>query len=320
MAHATWNHSSHRSQEQQLLLSSLKLFYKRASINYRRPYAASTAHRNIITSLQMGPLSRNFLSFSCPCWTSSHYLRLITKPLLKKVSSNQEASTSSCINTALKISHKIFIAETSFWAAIELAKLSVPPRALHLHTRVPCKLSEESRADYRTLLALLLIANCDAFLATSVFLPSKLSARLLQWRLQYFLLHIKPPWNSFDNCIAEISFWPRRALINAAHPQVHFNSTQECYTSSQKNPERTTASSSTSYHRWWCTSRNLRPFAISILINPLGITNLLCQLSNKLGMPIYLVNEIAFPPLTSNSTKCCTHQMSPSDQLSSPME
>ena len=37
VAHATWHHSSPRSQEQQLLLSSLKRFYKPASINYRRP-------------------------------------------------------------------------------------------------------------------------------------------------------------------------------------------------------------------------------------------------------------------------------------------
>ena len=37
VAHATWQNSSHRSQEQQLLLSSLKLFYKPARINYRRP-------------------------------------------------------------------------------------------------------------------------------------------------------------------------------------------------------------------------------------------------------------------------------------------
>ena len=37
-------------------------------------------------------------------------------------------------------------------------------------------------------------------------------------------------------------------------------------------------------------------------------------------MPIYLINEIAFPPLTSNNTKCCTNLMSSSDQLSSPMD
>ena len=37
VAQATWHHSSSHSQEQQLLLSSLKRFYKPASINYRRP-------------------------------------------------------------------------------------------------------------------------------------------------------------------------------------------------------------------------------------------------------------------------------------------
>ena len=115
--------------------------------------------------------------------------------------------------------------------------------------------SEESRADYRALLALLLIANRDAFLTTSVLLPSPFSARLLQWRLQYFLLHNKPPWNSGDNFIAEINFWPRITLFNTAHHQVHFYSTQECYTLSQKNPEWTNASSrASSYCRWWRTS------------------------------------------------------------------
>ena len=37
-------------------------------------------------------------------------------------------------------------------------------------------------------------------------------------------------------------------------------------------------------------------------------------------MPIYLINQIAFPPLPSNNTKCCTYLMSPSDQLSSPID
>ena len=37
VAHATWHHSSPCSQEQQLLLSSLKLLYQPSSINYFRP-------------------------------------------------------------------------------------------------------------------------------------------------------------------------------------------------------------------------------------------------------------------------------------------
>ena len=37
VAHATWHLSPHLSQEQHLLLFSLKLVYKHASINYRRP-------------------------------------------------------------------------------------------------------------------------------------------------------------------------------------------------------------------------------------------------------------------------------------------
>ena len=48
---------------------------------------------------------------------------------------NQEASTSSCTKTALEISHKIFIAETSFWAAIALAILSTTAGASQHHNR-----------------------------------------------------------------------------------------------------------------------------------------------------------------------------------------
>ena len=223
--------SSHRSQEQQLLLSSLKLFYRPDSINYHRPYSCkhcSSQHHYVPSD---GPSFTQFLVLLLPMLILFSQLPSHYQVTSQQVSPNQEAPTSPCMKTALKISHMIFIAETSFWAAIALARLSVPPRALHRHTRVPCKLSEESRADYQTLLALLLIANCDAF-----------STRLLLWRLQYFLLHIKPPWNSDNYFIAEISFWPRIALINTVHPQMHFKSTQECHTLSRKNPGRTNAS------------------------------------------------------------------------------
>ena len=162
--------------------------------------------------------------------------------------------------------------------------------------------------------------QCCPLFTTSVSLPCPLSARLLHWRLQYFLLHIKPPWNFDDNFIAEIDFWLWIALIDTAHPQVHFSSSEKCQASSQKNPVQTTATSGTSYDRWWCTSRDLRPFAMSILINLFGITILLCLSPSKLGMAIYLINEIAFPPLTSNYTKWCAHLMSPSDQVSSLMD
>ena len=102
---------------------------------------------------------------------------------------------------------------------------------------------------------------------------------------------------------------------------MHLNSTQECHTLSQKNPERTnTYSRAPSYSQRLCTTRDLRPNASCIVIDLLGVTNLLCMSPNKLGMPVYLVNRIAFPPLTSNNTKCCTHLMFPSDQLSSPMD
>ena len=46
-----------------------------------QPIAACTAHCNIITSLQMGPLSRNFLPFSCHLWCTSHDFRASTKSI-----------------------------------------------------------------------------------------------------------------------------------------------------------------------------------------------------------------------------------------------
>ena len=121
--------------------------------------------------------------------------------------------------------------------------------------------------------------------------------------------------------LQKLIFLLQIALTNAAHPQVHFNDTQEYQASSQKNPERTNATSSaSSYRRWWCTSRDLRPFARSTLIDLLGITILLCLSPNKLGMAIYLINEMVFLHLASNNTKYCAHLMSPSDQLSSPVD
>ena len=70
--------------------------------------ATSTAHRNIITSLQIGPLSCNFLRFSCLCWSSSHNLRLITKPLLNKSPQTKRPQLLPCMKTALKISQHFY--------------------------------------------------------------------------------------------------------------------------------------------------------------------------------------------------------------------
>ena len=167
----TCHHSSPRSQEQQLLLFSLKLFYKPASINYHRPKLQA-----LLIATSSRPFKQAlFRITSCACPVNAGPLLTTSVSLpshfSKKSPQNQEASTSPCLKTALKIRHKIFIAETSFWAAITLARLSAPPRALHRHRRVPCKLSEESRANYQTLLALL-IAITDAALTTSAPLPS----------------------------------------------------------------------------------------------------------------------------------------------------
>ena len=80
VAHATWHLSSHRSQEQQLLLSSLRFFYKPAGINYHRPQLeACIAHHH--HAPPAGPLSGNFLRSSCHHCCTSHNLRAFTKSI-----------------------------------------------------------------------------------------------------------------------------------------------------------------------------------------------------------------------------------------------
>ena len=128
-------------------------------------------------------------------------------------------------------------------------------------------------------------------------------------------------WSIAQQCGAQLPTHTLNYRTDSLRYELHFSSSQKCQASSQKNPEWTTAiSSSSSYCRCWWTSRDLRPFARSILIDLLGITILLCLSQSKLGMAIYLINEMAFPPLTSNNTKWCAHLIYPSDQLSSPMD
>ena len=62
----------------------------------------------------------------------------------------------------------------------------------------------------------------------------------------------------------------------------------------------------------WSSSHNLRPSARSHL----SINNLLCLSPNKLGMDIYLLNQITSAPLNSNNIICDNTFMR---LLSSPM-
>ena len=103
VAHASWHLSSSlHSQEQELLLSALQLFYKPAQFLHNR-------------------LPHNSVSS-------------ILKPRGHELLPVQQ--------TALQLCFKIFIAEMSFWLGIAIAKLSAPSGALQQQTRVPCKLSE----------------------------------------------------------------------------------------------------------------------------------------------------------------------------------
>ena len=69
-----------------------------------------------------------------------------------------------------------------------------------------------------TLLALFLIADSDALLATSVLLPNQLCASLLLWRLQYFLMHIKSASDSDEDFITETDLWLWIALGTPSAP------------------------------------------------------------------------------------------------------
>ena len=67
------------------------------------------------------------------------------------------------------------------------------------------------------------------------------------------------------------------------------------------------------------SSHDLRPSAWSHLSDPLSINNLLCLSPNKLGMDIYLINQITSAPLTSNNIICDNAFMRLSKLLSSRM-
>ena len=69
----------------------------------------------------------------------------------------------------------------------------------------------------------------------------------------------------------------------------------------------------------WSSSHNLHPSARSHLSDPFSINNLLSLSPKRLGMNIYLVNQITSAPLTSNNIICDSTFMRLSKLLSSPM-
>ena len=92
-----------------------------------------------------------------------------------------------------------------------------------------------------------------------------------------------------------MEFWLRIALatLSAPHQRCQHRIRGALLLMEDLDSRRTNDSSSAS------SSRNLRPFARSILRNLLGITNLQSLSPNKLDMPIYLIDQMAFLHLTS---------------------
>ena len=127
-------------------------------------------------------------------------------------------------------------------------------------------------------------------------------------------------WNFDDDFTAENGFWLQIALTTLSAPHQRCQHHIQGALPLKKNSERTNATSSaSSYRRWWCTSRDLRPSTRSFLISLLGITNLQSLSPNKLDMPIFLINQMAFLYPTSNNTICDCTFMHPSKLFSSPM-
>ena len=112
-------------------------------------------------------------------------------------------------------------------------------------------------------------------------------------------------WNSDDDFTAENDIWLQIALTTLSAPHQRYQLHIQGALPLKNNSERTNATSSTSsYRRWWCTSRVLRASTRSFLISLLGITNLQSLSPNKLDLPIYLINQMAFLHPTSNNTIC----------------
>ena len=123
-----------------------------------------------------GPLSRIFLRFSCHHWCTSHYFRASTKSI-RCNSHSMKTQAFSCLASLPETLAQISMPEMNFWVGIALASLSAPHQRCQHHSKVALLLTEDLKG-LTALLTLLLITDRDAFLTTSVLLPSQLSARL----------------------------------------------------------------------------------------------------------------------------------------------
>ena len=188
--HATWHFSSCRSQEQQRLLSALQMFYWTTSF-----------HATSCTSTTL--------------WSSSHTSASLPSPF---------AATLNEISSLLLLGKPPEDSGTIYYAGNQLLAKKSISNTQRTTPKVPapqqgCSTSHRGSEELTTLLALLLITDRDPFLKTSVPLPSQLSAKPSSWRLRYFLMHIKSPWNSVENFITQMEFWLRIALttLNTPH-------------------------------------------------------------------------------------------------------
>ena len=130
----------------------------------------------------------------------------------------------------------------------------------------------------------------------------------------------KPPGNLGTNYYAKNQLLAWNSTSTTQHTTPKVPAPHQGCSTAHRGSEGTNDSSSTSYCWRWCSSRDLRSFDRSILINLLGITILLWLSPNKPGMTIYIINQMLFLTLTSNNTKWCAHTMSPNDQLSSSID
>ena len=168
MAHATWHHSSPRSQEQQFLLSSLKLFYKPASITTTGPncnYCSSQHHH-----VPPGVLSHITSCASLPL------LGLFSRPPRRyQVHSLQILFIVNSCTFFCVPSHQKTLAH--FYCRNRLLARNNTSDTQCTSPKVPAPHQGCSATHRRTVnillqhLVLLIIANADAILATSALLP-----------------------------------------------------------------------------------------------------------------------------------------------------
>ena len=136
-------------------------------------------------------------------------------------------------------------------------------------------------------------------------LTSQRTASIPLWKFQYFLMQITHPETLINNFTTENDFWLRITLTTLSATDQRCQHHIQGALPLKKNSEQNNATyGASSYHQWWCTSRDFRPFARSILIDLLCITILLLLSPNKLGMDIYLINQMTSAPLTSNDSTC----------------